>query len=86
MGAVFPSKFAYSMFRAGGYENVRLDEDVEATDFGKEFGEKCTTQNDGFDEDVQDEEDEHVLAADNDVTKQRVQRDRDARQKAGGKR
>ncbi|ETK83766.1 Atypical/RIO/RIO2 protein kinase [Phytophthora nicotianae P10297] len=123
-------------------ENVRLDEDVEASGFGKEFGEKvhdlsifsahqnveesdsdddnedeseeesegeeedgdaevpdlvqgveATTlddQADGSEEEisgeVDDEEAQDSFAVENEIIKQRVQRDRQARQKAGGKR
>ncbi|GMF20737.1 unnamed protein product [Phytophthora lilii] len=115
-------------------ENVRLDEDVEASGFGKEFGEKVhdnledsdsddddyeddseeeaegdeegaedeevpdlvqgveatslngQAESDGDDEDDNDEEAQDEFAVENEIIKQRVQRDRQARQKAGGKR
>ncbi|KAG3107946.1 Serine/threonine-protein kinase [Phytophthora idaei] len=119
-------------------ENVRLDEDVEASGFGKEFGEKVhdlsifsahqnieesdsddgdneSEEAEGEDEakddgevpdlvqgvdattldgqageedsgDDVDEETQDAFAVENEIIKQRVQRDRQARQKAGGKR
>ncbi|KAL4125020.1 hypothetical protein PRIC2_008611 [Phytophthora ramorum] len=119
-------------------ENVRLDEDVEASGFGKEFGEKVhdlsifsahqdvedsgsedddyedgseeddeseeegaggedvpelvqsveatalDSQADGSDDD--EEEAQDAFAVENEIIKQRVQRDRQAREKASGKR
>lgn len=125
-------------------ENVHLDEDVEASGFGKEFGEKVhdlsifsahqnieesdsdddyeddsdveaeeggnkndhdeevpdlvegvqnaviDTQTNGTDEEDSDNEsdgeEQDAFAAENEIIKQRVQRDRQARQKASGKR
>ncbi|CAI5744550.1 unnamed protein product [Peronospora destructor] len=120
-------------------KHVRLDEDVEASGFGKEFGEKVydlsifsahqiledgdsddynceddsreeseseeeadgeevpeltqrvkeTTlhcQADGSDEDADDDEAQDSFSVENEIIKQRVQRDRQARQNAGAKR
>ncbi|OWZ24554.1 Atypical/RIO/RIO2 protein kinase [Phytophthora megakarya] len=116
-------------------ENVRLDEDVEASGFGKEFGEKvhdlsifsahqnveggdsddedesedeeeadddaevpdlvqgveATTLDPRSDEDEGDDDDDDgeaqdSFAVENEIIKQRVQRDRQARQKAGKRR